>query len=144
MSMRVELPLPDSDNGLYWNNPHGGRTLTTKAKAYKRGVKDKVSRLIASTMSAEDFVPNVPYTVIITIYFDQLEWKTFGATGGAKTRYKKCDAGNRQKLVIDAVMDAIGIDDKHIFREVIRKREDETRPRVVVVVREQEARYGRR
>jgi Holliday junction resolvase RusA-like endonuclease len=141
MRIRVTLPLPESDNKLYWNNPHGGRSLTKAAKAYKREVRDVVSRLIASTMTRADFVPNVPYTCILSIYFDATEWKTYGQPRGAKTRYKKCDAGNRQKLVIDAIMSAIGIDDRHIFREVIIKKEDAKDPRIVVVVREQDPRY---
>jgi len=115
--------------------------LTKPAKAYKKDVKAVVSRLIASTMTSADFIPNVPYTCVLIICFDQVEWKTFEEPKGAKTRYKKCDAGNRQKLVIDAVMSAIGIDDRHIFREVIVKEVDEEDPRIIVTVREQEARY---
>lgn len=141
MSTRLTLPLPESDNKLYWNNPHGGRTLSKAGRAYKKNVRALVSRLIARTMTKADFIPNVPYTCILTIYFDQTEWVTFGKPRGAKQRYKKCDAGNRQKLAIDSVFDAIGIDDRHIFREVIKKREDAEDPRVVVLVREQEARY---
>ena len=34
----------------------------------------------------------------------------------AKTRYKKVDGHNRQKLVIDAITQAVGVDDCHIFR----------------------------
>jgi Holliday junction resolvase RusA-like endonuclease len=136
MSIRLTLPMPPSDNKIYWNNPYGGRTLNSTAKKYKREVKDQVAKLILRSGSKVDFQPCVEYEAIITIYFDEIEFKTWGDKNGALTRYKKLDAGNRQKLIIDSVMGAIGIDDRHIFREVLRKRVDAADPRVAVIVRE--------
>lgn len=145
MSTRLTLPMPPSDNTIYFNLPHGGRALSSGAKKYKRDVKALVSRLIAKAdTDGADFITCVPYSFILTIYFKATENKTWNPEKkrSAGTRYKKQDAGNRQKLVIDAVMSAIGIDDRQIFREVIRKRCDPEDPRVVIIVREQEPRYA--
>ncbi len=140
MSIRVVLDMPPTDNQIHWNNPWGGRSLTTKAKKYKRDVKKHIAKLILKSRATVDFVPDVPYTAIIKIFFKKVEHETWGQKRGAKRRYEKIDPGNRQKLVIDAVMSAIGIDDTHIFREVLVKRCDPDNPRVVVTIREQEPR----
>ena len=139
MSSRLTLPLPPSDNALYWNGPGGSRILTSTGKRYKRAVRDLVSAVIAKAGSPADFITDVPYEIILNLYFTEIEKKTWGQKRGAKTRYKKIDAGNHQKLVIDAVMSAIGVDDCHIMREVIRKRCDKENPRVVAIVREVDA-----
>lgn len=144
MSIRIVLDLPPTDNQIYWNSQWGGRTLTKKAKRYKRDVRKHVAKLILrSTPKSKhvvDFVPDVPYTAIVWIYFEKVENASWGKKNGAKRRYQKIDPGNRQKLVIDSVMDAIGVDDTHVFKEVLHKRCDPDDPRVVVVIREQEPR----
>jgi Holliday junction resolvase RusA-like endonuclease len=149
MSMQVNLEMPPSDNKIYWNAPHGGRVLTTAGVKYKRGVNNRVSALIAaSDTGGADFIPCVRYEIRIRVYFDAIEFKTWnpddptGKKGGAKTRFVKTDVGNRQKLLVDAVMSAIGIDDKHIFEEILQKRCSADDPRVFVRVREEEPRYG--
>lgn len=144
MSIRVVLDMPPTDNQIYWNNQWGGRTLTKKAKRYKRVVREHIAKLILrSTPKSKhviDFQTDVPYTAIVKIYFEKVENATWGKKKGAKRRYEKIDPSNRQKLVIDSVMSAIGIDDMHIFKEVLHKRCDPDDPRVVVIIREQEPR----
>jgi|PlaIllAssembly_1097288.scaffolds.fasta_scaffold00059_5 Holliday junction resolvase RusA-like endonuclease len=134
LTLRITLDMPPSDNKLYWNNPWGGRTRTRVATAYHNAARAVIGRLMATTRCG-DFAQNVPYRIALYLFFEEVEnsgWKK----GRAATRYKKCDAGNRQKLVIDAVTDAVGVDDRHIFKEEINKRCDPEDPRIVVVLRE--------
>lgn len=142
MSLWITLDMPPSDNKIYWNHPAGGRVLRSEAKRFKREVKNRVAKLVATSRTNSDFVVDVPYRIVLGLYFEATENSTFGQKGGAKTRYKHMDASNRRKLIIDAVMESIGIDDCHIFEERVFKRVDAENPRVVVVVSEIEPRYG--
>jgi len=149
--MKLVLPVPPSDNQIYWNNPRGGRVLRSAAKAYKRKVKKIIAELIAVADGGfyprhtgempPDFVPNVPYEIFIRVYLKAVENKSWGTKRSPKARYKKADIGNRQKLVIDAVTEAIGIDDSHIMKEVLRKMESPDE-RTTVLIREMEATWA--
>lgn len=144
MRIRVTLPMPPSDNGLYWNMPKGGRTLTSAGKKFRNETKAQISELIlGSDTDGADFEHDIPYELLLFVYFKEVENKTWGQKRGAQSRYKKQDVSNRQKLVTDAVMAAIGVDDRHLMRVVLNKREDADDPRVVVIVREiEEAQDG--
>lgn len=143
MRCRITADMPPSDNKLYWNLPTGGRALTAVGKKFKNHVKSQVASLAAkSSTHNADFVSDVPYEVHIYVYFKELFNATYGAKHGAKTRYKKQDVSNRQKLALDAVMEAIGVDDRHIVKHVMIKKEDINDPRIVVVVRERNPKNG--
>lgn len=135
-TMQLETELPPSDNKLY--TTFRNRRILTKAG---RQVKNQVKGLIATAMAQYVFndraapSKNVPYEMSITIYFDQIENKSWGKNPKT-TRYKKVDAQNRQKLIIDAVTDALGIDDSIIFSLTIRKKCDPNRPRIKVWINE--------
>lgn len=50
------------------------------------------------------------------------------------SRYKRLDTDNRVKLVQDCIMDAIDVDDSHIFSNILCKFQDPKRPRVEVFI----------
>jgi Holliday junction resolvase RusA-like endonuclease len=142
LSMQVTLRMPPSDNKLYWPTKYGGLKLTPEGHQYKRYVSAHVAQLVARNFRlAKDFKQNVPYEFFLAVYFDQIELKSWKGES-AKQRYKKVDLGNRQKLIIDAMTEAVGVDDRHIFKEVLVKRCDPENPRMVALLREQETRDG--
>jgi len=124
--MRVTLPLPPSDNHVYFTVKRR-RVKTSEAERYVNLVRAAVAEqaIRASIPVCQD----VPDRVIIMIYFDrmeQLNWKR----SGAGRRFLKLDVANRQKLLIDAVMDALGIDDSCIMNLQLLKYMDAAHPRV--------------
>lgn len=133
--LHVVLPLPPTDNNIYFNMPGGGRALTGKAKAYKRAVASEIATLAAK--SRVKFPKHVPYTLRTWVYFTQIETKGW-VKGKAQNRYMKVDTGNRSKLVEDALASAIGIDDRHFFDKHHYKRCDPDDPRVEVELKERE------
>lgn len=137
MRLKLTLPLPPTDNQIYFNHPRGGRRLSDKARSYKNVVKAAVVPLAAT--STHDFQTNVPYEMIIKVFLEATENKGYWE-GKTVNRYKKVDSTNRVKLVADAIAEAIGIDDCHIFRTTVVKNEDPDEPRLVVTWREQEPR----
>jgi Holliday junction resolvase RusA-like endonuclease len=109
--------LPPSSNHAYFNLPKGGRTLTKGGKKYKTET---------STYIMQNFQPlirgiklNHPYGILFGVELDILN-KTWPET--AKTRYKRLDVDNRVKLLQDAVVEALGIDDSQMMSSGIFKR----------------------
>ncbi len=68
------------------------------------------------------FEPNRPYCLVVKLYMLGLSNTTF-RKGEAANRYKKVDAGNRLKLLEDALTDACGHDDSQHFRVLVWKEE---------------------
>ena len=140
MRLRVTLPVPPSDNHIYANVGRA-RFLTSTAKKYKKTVAEEVAKLSVTCDPDACFIEHVPYEIILHLYLEKVEnggWPQ----GKAKSRYKRIDTTNRQKLVIDGVMEGIGVDDCHIFYAALYKKCSATDPRLVVTVREREARRG--
>lgn len=133
--MHVVLPLPPTDNNIYFNMPGGGRALTDRAKAYKRATASVIAEMAAT--AAVEFPKNVPYIIRTWVYFTQIETKGW-AKGKAQNRYMRVDTGNRSKLIEDSIAAAIGIDDRHFFDKHHYKRCDPNDPRVEVELRERE------
>lgn len=114
--------LPPSTNHAYVNNGFGGRTLSAAGKRYKLETTTYLARVYREDLKF--FVKDAPYLLALTLYFPDLECKTWPSI--AKTRYKKLDAGNRLKLFEDALVDATGIDDsQHIIVVLHKKQGDE-------------------
>lgn len=137
MRIKLILPLPPTDNKIYFNLPRGGRELTSEARGYKNKVREVVAA-VAATCSLS-FRKNIEHELVIRVYLSHVENSGFGKEKTLE-RYKKVDSSNRTKLVTDAVAAAIGIDDKHIFKTIILKRSDPDNPRIEVIWREQEKR----
>lgn len=133
--LKTTLPLPPSDNHIYFNLPGGGRGRTNKAKSYLSKVKSQIAQL--AILNHVEFRQHVPYSIETWIYFNKIENKGW-VKGKAKSRYMKVDTGNRTKLVEDSIAEAIGVDDSHLFDKYHHKRCDPDNPRVEVIFWEEE------
>lgn len=131
----ITVELPPSDNKLYWVNQWGKFVLSTLGRNYKRIICDVIARTLSSSIGkGDDFRQDIPYELFIALYFEKLEYPNWEQA--KKSRFLKIDTGNRQKLVIDSIMEAIGIDDRHIFQELIKKSVDQNQPRIEILLRE--------
>jgi len=143
LALQVTLRMPPSDNKLYWPNKHGGLTLTSDGIKYKRYVSAQIAQVVAFQATAGwDFIQNVPYEFFLAVYFKRIETQVWIKGNRSGQRYLRVDVGNRQKLVVDALSEAIGVDDRHLSSEVLKKRLDPDNPRMVALLREEEPRYG--
>lgn len=138
--LEIVLTLPPTDNNIYFNATSSKkgykqsiRVLTNEAKKYKRSAAMAVAEL--AIYDQVEFKKDVPYLCVIKVFFENTENKGW-PEGGAKTRYKRVDTTNRNKLLIDSIMEALGIDDSHIFPVIKFKRADHDDPRVEVGVYE--------
>jgi Holliday junction resolvase RusA-like endonuclease len=128
--MKITLPMPPSDNNIYFNWGRA-RKRTSAADKYHNQVQEAMAHLALG--GCEEFEDQVPYSITIIVYFEEVLTK--GWPKWAKNRFLKTDCMNRQKLVTDAVMECIGIDDRHIFDSRVIKRRDRENPRVEVILR---------
>jgi len=128
-----ELPwLPPSANHAYFNHPKGGRVMTKKGKKFKIETTTYIVQHHTPTLTRMKFAQNHPYGMAVYFHFPNLENKGF-LTGEAKTRYKKLDASNRLKLLEDAVVDALGIDDSQFTTVLVSKVQGDTEKTLVTL-----------
>ena len=110
----IEIKIPfktPSINHLYfnWNNR---RILTKEARKLKEEIKEHCN-----------FLPNIlkglndKLKVEVEIHEN---WFT------KKWEVKRKDISNREKFLIDAIFDALGIDDKFIFEHTMKKVQSES------------------
>lgn len=109
--------LPPSVNHAYFNLPRGGRTLSAKGKKYKTETSTKIVRDYAT--SIRGLSKDRSYGLIVVFSFTDLYNK--GWPDKTPNRYKKIDVSNRLKLLEDAVVDALGIDDSQFVFITLRK-----------------------
>ena len=126
LSLEMLLDLPPTDNNIYFTR-HGGRSLTKEARKYKSMVKE--STALAAIKCSIPFRENIPYSVNLSLYLN-LYSKSWPKK--AKWRYKKIDTLNRTKLLLDALAEAIGVDDRHFTQITVEKEHDEINKRVEV------------
>lgn len=131
LRLDMVVELPPTDNHIYFNLPRGGRALTKDARRFKALVKEKTAR--AAITSSLSFREHIPYRVEIVLY---LKLYSRGWPKKAKWRFQKIDTTNRTKLLLDALADAIGVDDRHITDVIVRKEDDPDDPRVEVTLEE--------
>lgn len=111
--------LPLSMNNAYFNLPRGGRTLTAKGKGYKTEISTHLIRNFQEAL--KQVQKNVAYGLAIDLTFTDMQNATWPEK--AATRYKKLDVSNRVKLLEDALVDALGIDDSQFLTVLARKRQ---------------------
>jgi Holliday junction resolvase RusA-like endonuclease len=104
--------IPPSANNAYFNHPRGGRVLSKDGKKFKK----ETSAFIVQKYFQElgDIKANHPYGIMAVFYLPNLENKGF-KLGKAQTRYKRIDTSNRVKLLEDALVDAIDVDDSNFM-----------------------------
>jgi Holliday junction resolvase RusA-like endonuclease len=107
--------VPPSTNHAYGQR-HGKRFLTKEGKAYKTETKAHLVREYGLNISTKK---DVPYALSVVCYFTELQHKGWPET--VDTRYKKLDASNRVKLLEDALVEALGIDDSQFFQVTVTK-----------------------
>lgn len=109
--MKIKIPFKTPTiNHIYfnWNNR---RILTKEAKDLKK----KIAEIIHSdTCGIYDLEGN-KLKVNVEVHED---WMCKNGT------VKRVDISNREKFLIDAVFDALGIDDKYIFEHTMKKVQD--------------------
>lgn len=107
--------LPPSSNAAYFNNPHGGRTLSTVGQNYKKETVAHLARTYPREL--KELLPDTPYMLYVLFRMAATENKS------GKTRYKKIDVSNRLKLFEDCLKDAGGIDDSQFFIVTLQKQQ---------------------
>lgn len=113
--IHIAIPgVPLSSNHAYFHVTSGKgkkkitkRVLTEAGRKYKTETTSYIVKHYPQELTM--FKPNTPYGYIIQIFFPNMLNKGWPET--AKTRYKKFDVTNRVKLLEDAIVKAIGIDD---------------------------------
>jgi len=111
--MKIKIPFKTpSINHLHGHNKFGAFYLKPEAKKLKKEIKDIMINTAFPVFSQED----VPLRVKVEIHED---W--YCKNGSVKRK----DVANREKFLIDAVFDAIGLNDKFIFEHIMRKIQDE-------------------
>jgi len=137
--LNAVFTLPPTDNHIYFNLKVGkggiARALTDEAKKYKRSVASTIAEIVIRSNVKIEFHRDVPYLCIMKLFFEHTENKGW-VEGKADNRYKKIDTTNRNKLLIDAVMESLGVDDSHIHPVIKFKHCDEEDSRVEVSVYE--------
>lgn len=122
------LGVPPSTNNVYFNLPKGGRVLNNAGKKYKTEISTTIMR--EHQAEIRDVQLNHPYGILFVVNMAILN---AGWPEKARTRYKKLDATNRVKLLEDAIVEALGIDDSQVVISVVIKRHSETEVTDVVI-----------
>jgi Holliday junction resolvase RusA-like endonuclease len=125
--------LPPSSNKIYFGNVNG-RRLTDASRTYKTALVRWLSREIAKS-GLTVFRDDVPYEVRLLFAFEQNDVLTKGWPKKAKSRFRKADTTNLDKLVLDALATAIGVDDCAFFSVQLTKCISH-KPGVSIVLRE--------
>lgn len=107
---KIEIIIPfktPSVNHLYfsWRNR---KILTKEARELKKLIK----KLVDSQMEFKIMCDDVKLSVNVEIY------ENWMCKNG---EVSKKDISNREKFLIDAVFDSLGIDDKYIYQESFKK-----------------------
>jgi Holliday junction resolvase RusA-like endonuclease len=130
--VRLELPgLPPSANNAYGNRRGGGRFRTEALISFQTTSKLELARRFPREMMT--IKPHKPYLIAVRFFFEAIE-NAGWATGKAANRYKRLDADNRIKFVIDVLAEAGGVDDSQFTDFVVQKRQG-TPERTVLWVR---------
>lgn len=112
------LPMPPTVNKVYFT--HGkSRSLTSAGKTYKEDVKAILIKQILETKIPD--LKDKPLALWMVCYFEQVENKNT-----AKSRFKRIDVSNRIKVLEDAVVETLGIDDSQFMTVIAQKKQADT------------------
>ena len=88
--------VPPSTNHLYTNGGHGRRVLVSAGRKYK----SKVAEACAHAVSGHKFIDRSHWSATLTYYLS--------------SSFNLRDVNNMDKLIIDGISNAIGIDDRYM------------------------------
>lgn len=132
--------VPPSANKAYWDNPKGGRILTTAGKAYKR---DTVQYIVKNHANqTRELRKNATISCLIAYGFHNMMNMTWPEK--ADWRYKRLDLSNRAKLLQDAIVEATAIDDSQICFDFSYKYHAEEDLTTIYIWNEDEEPFGQR
>ena len=107
--MQIIIPFKTPTvNHLYTRNRFGHQCKTGEANKLKK----EINEIVQKRTHIEETNYNQNLKVTIEIYED---WYCKNLS------VKKKDIANREKFLVDAVFDSLGLDDKFIFEESIKK-----------------------
>lgn len=127
--IRIKLDgIPPSVNAAYANGRGGRRVLTTAGKSYKTLTANHIVRFHPADIRGikKDYAYGLGVTLHMGIF-------NSGWPDKAKTRYKKLDVSNRIKLLEDALVNALGIDDCQFTVIIAQKVHNEIQSTVVTL-----------
>ena len=144
----VELrdPRPVSVNRLY-SDGATRRFLTKEGQAFKDALTSKVSQITMTHSPRWKDVVDAVYKhgarvdLTVELWLEQVHnpaWKVGGGTtdgGNPRLPYKKVDVDSYLKLISDAVVKGVLIDDCCHLDIHLKKREDRKDPRIVIIHR---------
>jgi Holliday junction resolvase RusA-like endonuclease len=123
--MIIEIPFKTpSVNHLYFNWQNR-RILTKEARNLKKEIKEIVDKSFFKKESLE----GEELEVEVEIYEN---WYT------KKNKVKRKDISNREKFLIDAVFDVLGLEDKFIFKHTMKKIQSQTEKAIINIRRSHE------
>jgi hypothetical protein len=112
--MQITIPFKTpSVNHLYFNF-HGRTILSKQGRELKQKIKELICVKKEDEIKIKVLEKEKIYKVVIEIYEN---W--FYKTG----KVKRSDVANREKFLVDAVFEALGIDDRFIFDVTLRKKQ---------------------
>lgn len=118
----IEVPfIPPSVNDLYFNNRHGGRTLTKSGQVFKTRIKEYLTEHYLDEI--QKLNPRSMYSMTMWFYLDKDDVFTKSYLENPKTQspFKKRDVGNMEKVLVDCIKEFAFEDDCQIFHEVLWK-----------------------
>jgi Holliday junction resolvase RusA-like endonuclease len=143
-SLDIEFPwLPPSENHIRVHRWQGGEMYSKEAEAYRTEFKAWVQKHHFALVQrfVRGHQPTSAYRVILTLVFETLVnkgWVEKNRAGERKVKspYKKVDAANRDKLLLDCLVESLGIDDALSMELFIVKRMDPENPGVKITIEE--------
>ncbi len=119
--MIIKIPFKTPTiNHLYGQRMSGVRFIKQEAKDLKEEIKQIVLKDI-------DFIiPNLNAGLKVEVEIHE-NWLT------KKGEVKRADIANREKFLIDAVFDALNIDDKYIFEHTMKKVQSEEEFAIITI-----------
>lgn len=95
--------LPTSNNSIYTNGRNGRRVMVAAARKYKESVEEKA----ALELRGYEFDKRTPWNAVLEFHIS--------------SSFNKRDVNNMDKLIIDAIALALGIDDIYLRELTVRK-----------------------
>lgn len=118
----MRLPLPLSSNHAYSRNKQGRRFLSAPFVRFKEEVRTAVRAALLRNLEKTTWLTrNTELTLIIELVFDREDVYSRTWPKTADYRHKRVDASNRVKMLEDALMESLKIDDSQIFNLHILK-----------------------